>query len=152
MAVARHQNESVEQYHDEPVSRIVNGGSTIYGVASVHGECGSSGKKSLTVREKAQKWNEENLKIVIRDNLYPLAKIIFDSEEELQYDGDICKVIMAHVKFDEDYTRLSKGQQEMHRKAMWSIWSTMVSKGLDSKRHNQKAAMRRVFWGKPTAE
>lgn len=148
MAVTQHQNELVETILDEPVSRNVNDGSKIYGVSEPHGGCGSSGKKSLTVREKAQKWNEENLKIVIRDNLYPLAKIIFDSEEELQYDGDICKVIMGHVKFDEDYTRLSKGQQEMHRKAMWSVWKTMVSKGLDSKRHNQKAAMRRVFWGK----
>ena len=49
----------------------------------------------LTIKEKVQKWNEDNVKVVIRDKLYPLAKIVFNSAEELQYGGDICNVIMS---------------------------------------------------------
>ena len=109
---------------------------------------GNTVRKYLTVRQKVQKWNEENVKIVIRDNLYPLAKIVFNSEKELQYGGDICNVIMENVKFDDDYTRMTIDLKEAHQREMWSVWSTMVSKGQDSKRHNQKASMRRVFWGK----
>lgn len=102
----------------------------------------------LTIDEQVKKWNDGNVSKVIRDNLYPLAKIIFDSDEELQYNGDICKVIMKHVKFEPSYNRMTDVQKETHRKDMWAVWSGQVSRGLDSKRHNQKAAMRRVFWGK----
>lgn len=105
-------------------------------------------RTSLTIKEKVQKWNEDNVKVVIRDKLYPLAKIVFNSAEELQYGGDICNVIMANVKFDDSYDHFTTTQKDLHRREMWIVWSTMVCKGLDSKRHNQKAGMRKVFWGK----
>lgn len=113
-----------------------------------YGPISSADRNYLTIDEKVKKWNDGNVSKVIRDNLYPLAKIIFDSDEELQYNGDICKVIMKHVKFEPRYKRMTDAQKEAHRKDMWAVWSGQVSRGLDSKRHNQKAAMRRVFWGK----
>lgn len=102
----------------------------------------------LTIQEKVKKWNDGNVSKVIRDNLYPLAKIIFDSETELKYNGDICMVIMEYVKFEPRYKRMTEEQKDSHRRDMWAVWSGQVSRGLDSKRHNQKAAMRKVFWGK----
>lgn len=109
---------------------------------------GVDDRTSLTIKEKVQKWNEDNVKVVIRDKLYPLAKIVFNSAEELQYGGDICNVIMANVKFDDNYDHFTTTQKDLHRREMWIVWSTLVCKGLDSKRHNQKAGMRKVFWGK----
>lgn len=105
-------------------------------------------KNYLTIQEKVKKWNDGNINKVIRDNLYPLAKIIFDSDEELQYDGNICKVVMRYVQFEPQYKRMTEVQKESHRRDMWAVWSSQVSRGLDSKRHNQKAVMRKVFWGK----
>ena len=93
-------------------------------------------------------WDQDNLKQAIREKLYPVAKIIFNSEDELRYDGPICKLIMDNVKFEEDFKDMTMAQQNSHKMGLWAVWSTLVSKSLDSKRHNQKATLREVFWGK----
>jgi hypothetical protein len=102
---------------------------------------------TMTVKEKVLLWDQGSIKQTIRDKLYPVAKIIFNSDEELRFDGPICKVIMDNVKFEENFNHMTLSQKENHKRGLWAVWSTMVSKGLDSKRHNQKTTLRDVFWG-----
>jgi hypothetical protein len=68
------------------------------------------------------------------------------------YDGPICKLIMDNVKFEEEFKDMTMAQQNSHKMGLWAVWSTLVSKSLDSKRHNQKATLREVFWGECLCE
>lgn len=115
----------------------------------VENERGNVGEDvpTMTVKEKVLLWDQGSIKQTIRDKLYPLAKIIFNSEEELKFDGQICKVIMDNVRFEDNFKDMTAAQKENHKRGLWAVWSTLVSKGLDSKRHNQKTTLREVFWG-----
>lgn len=101
----------------------------------------------LTDNEKARNWDGNSIAKIVRDHLYPLAKIIFNSKEELQYDGHICNEIMKHISWDPEYGRKIEEEKTDHRKEMWALWSGIVSKNLDTKRHNQKAMLRKAFYG-----
>jgi hypothetical protein len=104
--------------------------------------------KYLTIKDKVDQWEQVALRSVIRDKLYPLAKIIFNSEQELAFDGKICNVIFKHMRMDDVYKDYSEHKQKEHRKRLWAVWSDLVSRNLDMKRHNQKGQLKKIFWGK----
>lgn len=116
-------------------------------VSSTMGVVKNKKVKYLTTNEKARDWENANIAKIVRDHLYPVAKIIFNSKEELEYNGNICNLIMDKISWDPEYDRLSEKDQDEHRKERWAVWSTQISKGLDGKRHNQKAGLRKAFYG-----
>lgn len=125
--------------------RVVEAGSSA--VPSANGVIRKKKSIYLTDVEKARNWDGNSIAKIVRDHLYPLAKIIFNSKEELQYDGAICNEIMKHISWDPDYGRKTEEEKTDHRKEMWALWSGIVSKNLDTKRHNQKAMLRKAFYG-----
>lgn len=64
--------------------------------------------KYLTIRDKVDQWEQVALRSVIRDKLYPFAKIIFNSERELAFDGKICNVIFKNMRMDDAYKEYSE--------------------------------------------
>ena len=103
--------------------------------------------KYLTIRDKVDQWEQVALRSVIREKLYPFAKIIFNSERELAFDGKICNVIFKHMRMDDAYRECSEERKKEHRKRLWTVWSELVSRNLDMKRHNQKGQLKKIFWG-----
>jgi hypothetical protein len=125
--------------------RVLQAGSSA--VPSTKGVVKNKKTRYLSANEKAKNWDDGNVAKIVRDHLYPVAKIIFNSKEELQYDGHICNVIMEKITWDPTYDRLTDKGKDEHRRVMWSEWSCTVSKCLDTKRHNQKASLRKAFYG-----
>ena len=104
--------------------------------------------KFMSAKDKVDQWELSSVRRVIREHLYPLAKIVFNSETELTLDGKICNVIFKHMRIDEAYNGYSDQQKKEYRKRLWAVWRDLVSRNLDQKRHNQKGIMRSLFWGK----
>ena len=107
----------------------------------------SDSSKFMSAKDKVDPWELSRVRAVIRDHLYPLAEIVFNSDQEFILDGKISGVIFKHMRMDKAYNGHSDRQKKEHRKRLWSVWRDLVSRNLDQKRHNQKAIMRRIFWG-----
>lgn len=125
--------------------QVVEAGSSA--VPSANGVIRKKKAIYLTDIEKARNWDGSSIAKIVREHLYPLAKIIFNSKEELQYGGHICNVIMKHISRDPEYERKTEEEKTNHKKEMWALWSGIVSKNLDTKRHNQKTMLRKAFYG-----
>ena len=108
----------------------------------------SNGRKYVTLQDKVDMYEKISLGAVIRDNLYPYAKIIFNSETELAFDGKICSLIFKHMRMDDAYNTYSERKQKEYRQRLWSVWKDLISRNLDQKRHNQKGQLKKIFWSK----
>ena len=62
----------------------------------------------VTLQDKVDMYEKVSLGIVIRENLYPYAKIIFNSDTELALDGKICNLIFKHMRMDGAYESYSE--------------------------------------------
>ena len=85
--------------------------------ASASEEKGGHVPKYLTMRDKVDQWEQVALRSVIREKLYPFAKIIFNSERELAFDGKICNMIFKHMRMDDAY----RGCSEVKKKSTENV-------------------------------
>lgn len=130
----------------QDVAVIRRGSSNIVRTMFDQAEVGET-SKFMSAKDKVDQWELSSVRRVIWEHLYPLAKIVLNSETELTLDGKICNVIFKHMRMDEAYNGYSDLQKKEYRKRLWVVWRDLVSRNLDQKRHNQKGIMRNLFWG-----